>query len=143
MDEMKGNSGWNTQGGASKLYTCHKFDCDYTTFNKLPKCPKCGSALLDPQTVRLLGVVLTIIGGILSLTGLALLFFVAPNMPRQGSKHLIVYALFFALFAVGCAFFAAGFRQAVTRGKSFTLIAIAVVFVFALALVGALVKIIF
>ena len=129
-------------GGGAKLYTCHKFDCDFTTRKLLPKCPECGSALLDPQAVRLLGVVLTMIGGILSLTGLVLLIFVAPQISRRDGRYIIIYAVFFALFVAGSAFFAAGFRQSVTRGKSFTLIAVAVVAVAALGLIAAIAKII-
>lgn len=121
--QVEPNAGWNTRGGAKKLYVCHKFDCDFRTFEPLANCPDCGFTMLDPMAVRTFGVIMAVLGGMLGLGGAALLIFVAPNIPKSGAAKYAIIGLFVALLAGGAVAAIAGFNQASTAKKSSRLIA--------------------
>jgi len=128
-------AGWNTKGGARKLYTCHKFDCDYSTFEKLPKCPECGFPLYDAETFKILGVVLSICGLILTFAGVGLIILVSFRHKPGESTMYLIYALLGALALMGLAILTGGLKQAVTGFKSSSFIT---VFLVLLVIIGVL-----
>ena len=131
---------WNSSGIETKIYKCHKFDCDFETTELLEKCPECGWNLLDPQAVRVLGIALAFLGGILAIGGGALIILVSTRMPQQGNKQFVVYGLLIVLTVLGLGIFLAGLSQAVTRRKNFKLMAIAIVLVFLLGVTAMFVR---
>ncbi len=126
-------AGWNTKGGARKLYTCHKFDCDYSTFEKLPKCPECGFPLYDAETFKIFGVLLTVCGLILMVMGAGLIILVSLRKGPDASTMTLIYALLGALALMGLAMLTGGLKQALTGFKSSSFIT---VFLVLLVIIG-------
>ena len=128
-------AGWNTKGGARKLYTCHKFDCDYSTFDKLAKCPECGFPLYDAETFKIFGVVLALCGLFLTVTGVGLLVLASINHKPGEPMMYLIYAVLGALGLAGLAMLTGGLKQALTGFKSSSFIT---VFLVLLVIVGVL-----
>ncbi|MEO6052302.1 MAG: hypothetical protein ABIP78_13370 [Pyrinomonadaceae bacterium] len=134
---------WNSTGTAVKVYKCHKFDCDFETTELLPKCPVCGFSLLDPTAVRTLGVAMAVLGGILALGGAALLIFATPKLQKDGAVKYAIIGVFVALFAAGAVATVAGVKQAATASKSGNLIAAMAALFVVLAVVVAVLRVLF
>lgn len=122
-----------------KLYTCHKFNCDFETFEPRNKCPKCGFPVYDEQTFRFLGILLCFLGGILTLGGSSLIIFVAPLLRANFGATILAYGLFAMLTLMGLATLTGGIKQALTGVKSSSFMT---VFVILLVVTGLLIAVI-
>lgn len=142
IDAGKAADGWQTAATARKLYACHKFDCDFETFEPRNKCPKCGFPVYDMQTFKLLGGLLCVLGGILALGGLALIVFVSFRLGAGGGKAILVHALFAGLTLAGLAVLAGGLKQAFTGYKSPSFMRIFVGLLLIMAVIGAIARLV-
>lgn len=134
---------WNSTGAAVKVYKCHKFDCDFETTEPLSKCPECGFNVLDPITVRFFGVLLAILGGVLGLGGAIALFFLGKTLIERGGAGYLILGVFGALLAAGAVLVVGGIKQATTADKSSNSIAVMAALFVVLAILAAIMRMIF
>lgn len=138
-EDINNGPQWNKQGGARKSYTCHKFDCDYTTFEKLPKCPECGFPLYDADTFKIFGVLLALIGLFFTAIGVGLTILLSLRTGRDPQMKYLIYGLVAVLILMGLALLTGGIKQTVTGLKSSSFIGI---FLVLLVIVGVIVAVI-
>lgn len=139
MEDSEEGIGWNKRGGARKLYSCHKFDCDYTTFEKLPKCPECGFPLYDADTYKIFGVLLALIGLFFTAIGVGLTLLLLLRTGRDPEMKYLIYGLAAMLILMGLALLTGGIKQTVTGLKSSSFIGM---FLVLLVIVGVIVAVI-
>ena len=133
---------WNSTGAAVKVYKCHRFDCDFETTELLPKCPECGFNMLDPVTVRFLGVLMAVLGGVLALGGAIALFFLGKTLLERGGAGYMVLGIFGVMLAAGAVKVGGGIKQAITANKSSNLIALMAALFVLLAIFAAIMQMI-
>ena len=121
------------------MYTCPKFDCDYTTFNKLPKCPKCGFPLYDADTFKVFGVLVSLCGLFFSAIGVGLTILLFLRTGQDPDAKYLIYGVIAALILMGIALLTGGVQQTVTGLKSASFVRL---FLFLLLFVGILVAVI-
>lgn len=122
------------------MRTCHNAWCDYKTVEPLTTCPECGRQLLTDEALRGMGWLLMIPGSILVLAGITLVVLAGPRLINTTEAKLVGYGVFGLLALVGLAFMAAGLRQALTGGKSQSMIGLAIVLLAAIGLVVAIAR---
>lgn len=140
MADNESTSKWNPKGGAATLYTCHKFDCDFTTYEKLPKCPECGFPLYDAATFKVFGVLLAVCGVFLAAVGIGIIVLLTFREMKSEFGAVVIYGLLSALALAGIALIAGGLRQAVTGLKSTSFLALFVILLLAIGILAAVLR---
>jgi len=131
---------WNPKGGAATLYTCHKFDCDFTTYEKLPKCPECGFPLYDAATFKVFGALLIACGMFLTAVGAGVGVYLQFREPPLDSRAYVVYAVLALLALGGIALMTGGFQQVVTGLKQKSFLTVFLILILLLGILAAVIR---
>lgn len=146
----KSPGGAPLKGG--ELRVCHSVRCDYKTREPLVQCPRCGQRLLTAEGFRTLGIVLVVIGGVISVGIISVGAWIAYLISRSGEPGssvrftgssgdmLLAFGILGLVLALGISFAAAGFAQILRGRRSPAWIRIIVILVFAFMLLGTLLR---
>lgn len=141
-DTLNAPNAWKTDVAPRKLYTCHKFDCNFETFEPRKKCPECGFPIYDRQTFKLLGVLLCVLGGILAVGGAGLIVLVSYGRVRDTGIAILAYGILGSVTVMGLVILAGGFKQASTSHKSSSFASVFLVLLIVTAVIIAILKLV-
>lgn len=128
----------NANPAGNEIRTCHNYWCNYSTDQTLSQCPKCGRALLTPETYRLLGLVLAFLGGLLAFAGALLLIFAGPRLVGSMGAKLFAWGVFGLLLVVGLTIMTAGFWQVIFGKRSQSLMTYVIALITAIMVIAAI-----